>query len=154
VLSPFNAYLQMVGLETLSQRVRQEVATAKLIAEHLRGVDHVVRINYSGLDDDRQRELATQYLPQGVGTVLSFEVEGDESHVSRIVNGVRVFSYVPNIGDSRSLIVNPARITHREVPKRYRQAAGVNDNLLRLSIGLENHADLIADLDQAIAGAY
>jgi O-acetylhomoserine (thiol)-lyase len=154
VLSPFNAYLQMVGLETLSQRVRQEVATAKLIAENLRGVDHVVRINYSGLDDDRQRELATQYLPQGVGTVLSFEVEGDESHVSRIVNGVRVFSYVPNIGDSRSLIVNPARITHREVPKRYRQAAGVNDNLLRLSIGLENHADLIADLDQAIAGAY
>lgn len=154
VLSPFNAYLQMVGLETLPQRVRQEVATAKLIAQHLRGVDHIARVNYSGLDDDPQHELVARYLPQGVGTVLSFEVEDDESHVNRIVDGVKLFSYVPNIGDSRSLIVNPARITHREVPERYRLAAGVNDNLLRLSIGLENPADLIADLDQAIAGAY
>jgi O-acetylhomoserine (thiol)-lyase len=154
VLSPFNAYLQMIGLETLPQRVGQEVATARRIAQHLRGVDHIVHVNYSGLADDSQHELAAQYLPKGVGTVLSFEVEGDESHVSRIVEAVKVFSYVPNIGDSRSLIVNPARITHREVPERYRLAAGVNDNLLRLSIGLESPDDLIADLDQAIAGAY
>lgn len=171
VESPFNAYLHLIGLETLPQRVRQEVASATAIAEHLTHTPHVTQVNYSGLalvagvrtdhpdavfrnDDGRQEALVRKYLPEGVGTILSFLVEGDETHVSRIMDAVRVFTYIPNIGDARSLIVNPARITHREVPTRYREAAGVTDNLIRLSIGLENVDDLIADLDQAIAEAY
>ncbi|PST49024.1 O-acetylhomoserine aminocarboxypropyltransferase [Bifidobacterium callitrichos] len=154
VPSPFNAYLSLIGLETLSVREEREVATARRIAEHLTRTPHVIKVNYSGLGNTPQFDLLPKYFPKGVGQILSFLVDGDESNVRRILDGVKVFSYVPNIGDARSLIVDPARITHREVPAEYRIAAGVTDNLIRLSIGLEDADDLIADLDQAIAGAY
>ena len=111
-------------------------------------------MNYAALEDSPTYDLALKYLPNGIGTILSFTVEGDGSNVERILDATKVFSYVPNIGDSRSLIVNPTKVTHREVPADYYDAAGVSDNLIRLSIGLENVDDLIADLDQAIAGAY
>ena len=154
VESPFNAYLHLVGLETLTQRVRQEVESATVIARHLRTLPHVVRVNYSGLSDDDQKDLVAKYLPEGVGTILSFLVDGDYANVRRIIDATRLFTYIPNIGDARSLIVDPARITHREVPARFRRDAGVSDNLIRLSIGLEDPVDLIADLDQAIAAGY
>lgn len=154
VQSPFNAYMQLIGLETLAVRERQEVASAQAIAEHLTTLEHVVSVNYSSLENVPTHDLARKYLPNGVGTILSFTVEGDERNVERIIDAVKVFSYVPNIGDSHSLIVNPTKVTHREVPVDYYEAAGVNDNLIRLSIGLENVDDLIADLDQAIAAAY
>ena len=154
VQSPFNAYLQLIGLETLAVRERQEVASALAIAEHLRDLPHVMSVNYASLDGQPTSDLARKYLPEGVGTILSFTVEGDERNVERILDSTKVFSYVPNIGDSRSLIVNPTKVTHREVPADYYDAAGVGDNLIRLSIGLENVDDLISDLDQAIAGAY
>ncbi|XTQ23075.1 O-acetylhomoserine aminocarboxypropyltransferase/cysteine synthase family protein [Bifidobacterium dentium] len=154
VQSPFNAYMQLIGLETLAVRERQEVASARAIAEHLSTLEHVASVNYSSLPDAPTYDLACKYLPNGVGTILSFMVEGSERNVERIIDAVKVFSYVPNIGDSRSLIVNPTKVTHREVPAEYYEAAGVNGNLIRLSIGLENVDDLISDLDQAIAGAY
>ena len=134
VQSPFNAYLQLIGLETLPP--------------------HVVSVNYSGLPDSPYHALAGKYFPRGVGQILSFKVEGGADRVRRILDGVKLFSYVPNIGDARSLIVDPANITHREVPESYRKAAGVSDDLIRLSIGLEDAGDLMADLDRAIAGAY
>lgn len=154
VQSPFNAYLQLIGLETLAVRERQEVGSALAIAKHLQGLAHVARVNYASLEGQSTYDLARKYLPEGVGTILSFTVEGDADNVRRILDGTKVFSYVPNIGDSRSLIVDPTHVTHREVPQRYYDAAGVSDNLIRLSIGLENTDDLIADLDQAIRGAY
>ena len=154
VLSPATAYLQLVGLETLAVRVRQEVASAQFIAEHLTHLPHVLQVNYTGLPNGAQDELVAKYLPHGVGTVLSFLVDGDESNVRGLLDSARLFTYTPNIGDVRSLIVDPARITHREVPTEFRTRAGVSDNLIRLSIGLEDPHDLIADLDQAIAGAY
>ncbi|PJM78766.1 O-acetylhomoserine aminocarboxypropyltransferase/cysteine synthase family protein [Bifidobacterium scaligerum] len=154
VASPFNAYLSLIGLETLPQRVAQQVASAKAIAEHLSRSPHVIKVNYSGLGYTPQYELIGKYFPRGVGQILSFLVDGDANNVRRIIDGTRLFSYVPNIGDARSLIVDPAHITHREVPAEARIAAGVSDNLIRLSIGLESVHDLIADLDQAIAAAY
>lgn len=154
VASPFNAYLSLIGLETLPQRVSQQVASAQRIAEHLNHAAHVMKVNYSGLGYTPQYELVGKYFPRGVGQILSFLVDGSADNVRRIIDGATVFSYVPNIGDARSLIVDPARITHREVPLDARIAAGVSDNLIRLSIGLENVDDLIADLDQAIANAY
>ena len=152
--SPFNAYLQLIGLETLAVREKQEVSSALAIAEHLRSLPHVTAVNYAALTGSPTYDLARKYLPNGIGTILSFTVEGDERNVERILDSTKVFSYVPNIGDARSLIVNPTKVTHREVPADYYDAAGVSDNLIRLSIGLENVDDLIADLDQAIAGAY
>ena len=154
VPSPFNAYLSLVGLETLPQRVARQADSARRIAAHLLDVPHVTRVNHSALGLTGQRDLVRRDFPQGVGQILSFTVDGDEGNVRRILDGVRLFSYIPNIGDARSLIVDPARITHREVPAAYRLAAGVTDHLIRLSIGLEDPDDLIADLDQAIAGAY
>ena len=154
VQSPFNAYLQLVGLETLPQRIRQEVDSATAIAAHLQQVPHVTKVFYAGIDEGSQAALRKKYLPHGVGTILSFLVEGSEENVVRILDSVKTFTYIPNIGDAKSLIVNPARITHREVPAEYRDAAGVTDNHIRLSIGLEDVSDLIADLDQAIASAY
>ena len=154
VQSPFNAYLQLIGLETLAVREKQEVSSALAIAEHLRSLPHVTAVNYAALAGSPTYDLARKYLPNGIGTILSFTVEGDERNVERILDSTKVFSYVPNIGDARSLIVNPTKVTHREVPADYYDAAGVSDNLIRLSIGLENVNDLIADLDQAIAGAY
>ena len=154
VPSPFNAYLSLVGLETLPQRVARQADSARRIAAHLLDVPHVTRVNHSALGLTGQRDLVRRDFPQGVGQILSFTVDGDESNVRRILDGVRLFSYIPNIGDARSLIVDPARITHREVPAAYRLAAGVTDHLIRLSIGLEDPDDLSADLDQAIAGAY
>lgn len=154
VQSPFNAYLQLIGLETLPQRVARQVETATAIAGHLEHTPHVVSVNYSGLLDSPYHALAGKYFPRGVGQILSFKVEGGADRVRRILDGVKLFSYVPNIGDARSLIVDPANITHREVPESYRKAAGVSDDLIRLSIGLEDAGDLMADLDRAIAGAY
>ena len=154
VQSPFNAYLQLIGLETLPQRVARQVETATAIAGHLEHTPHVVSVNYSGLPDSAYHALAGKYFPRGVGQILSFKVEGGADRVRRILDGVKLFSYVPNIGDARSLIVDPANITHREVPESYRKAAGVSDDLIRLSIGLEDAGDLMADLDRAIAGAY
>lgn len=154
VQSPFNAYLSLVGLETLPQRVSQQVASAQRIAEHLTSAPHVTKVNYSGLGYMPQYELVGKYFPRGVGQILSLQVDGSANNVRRIIDGAKLFSYVPNIGDARSLIVDPAHITHREVPAEARIAAGVSDNLIRLSIGLEDVNDLIADLDQAIAAAY
>ena len=154
VQSPFNAYLSLVGLETLPQRVSQQVASAQRIAEHLTSAPHVTKVNYSGLGYTPQYELVGKYFPRGVGQILSLQVDGSANNVRRIIDGAKLFSYVPNIGDARSLIVDPAHITHREVPAEARIAAGISDNLIRLSIGLEDVNDLIADLDQAIAAAY
>lgn len=161
VESPFNAYLQLLGLETLPVRIRQQTRSAAAVARHLRTVRHVRDVWYSGLAlaapdgvDVHQAQLVRRLFPDGVGGVLSFELDGDRAHIERVLDAVRVFTYIPNIGDSRSLIVDPARITHREVPADFRAAAGVTDNLIRLSIGLEDVDDLIADLDQAIQRAY
>ncbi|KAB7790005.1 O-acetylhomoserine aminocarboxypropyltransferase/cysteine synthase family protein [Bifidobacterium leontopitheci] len=154
VQSAFNAYLQLIGLETLPQRVSQQVASARTIAEHLTHTPHVIKVNYSGLGSTPQYDLVAKYFPRGVGQILSFLVDGDVSNVRRILDGTKLFAYVPNIGDARSLIVDPVNITHREVPERYKLADGVTPNLIRLSIGLEDVNDLIADLDQAIAAAY
>ena len=154
VASPFNAYLSLVGLETLPERIRRQVSNARAVAEYLTHTRHVVAVNYSGIDTTGQNDLRRKYYPNDVGTILSFVVDGDYSNVKRLLDGTTIFGYIPNIGDSGSLIVDPARITHREVPERYRLAAGVSDNLIRLSIGLEDPSDLIADLDRAILGAY
>lgn len=154
VQSPFNAYLQLLGLDTLTEREDKEVANALAVAKHLQHAPHVKKVYYSGLPDSDQRELVQKYFPHGVGTVLSFEIDGDESNVHRLLDSVKLFTYIPNVGDVRSMIVNPARITHREVPEKYREEGGVTDNLIRLSIGLENVSDLISDLDQALAAAF
>ncbi|WP_137596806.1 O-acetylhomoserine aminocarboxypropyltransferase/cysteine synthase family protein [Paucilactobacillus kaifaensis] len=152
VLGPSDAYLILLGLETISERLTKEVASATKIAQFLTKNEHVNKVYYSGIEYDNP--LVKRYFPKGVGSILSFELAGDENQIAEIINQVKVFSYLPNIGDARSLIVNPAKTTHREIPADIRQKHALNNQVLRLSIGLEDVDDLIADLGHAIEQAF
>lgn len=152
VLSPIDAYFVLLGLETISERLDKEVSSAKKIAQFLTENEHVKQVFYSGLNE--ADPLVKKYFPKGVGAVLSFELAGNETNIAKLIDHIKLFSYLPNIGDAKSLIVNPARTTHREVPTAFRKRNGLNPQIIRLSIGLEDVADLIADLDQAIKQAF
>lgn len=152
VLEPVDAYLILLGLETISERLDREVASATKIAQFLTENEHVKKVFYSGIE--KGNPLVKKYFPKGVGGILSFELKGNSKNFATLIDNVRVFSYLPNIGDSRSLIVNPTRTTHREVPAEIRESQGLNDQVLRLSIGLEDVDDLIGDLKQAIKVAF
>ncbi len=154
VLGPFDAYLELVGLETISERLTKEVATTLKIARYLQKNPHVKTVYYSGLEGAPQYELAQRDFPRGIGTVLSFEVNGTVAQTKRILEAVKLFLYLPNVGDSRSLIVNPIEVTHREIPVERRAISHLTEQLLRLSIGLEDADDLIQDLDQAFNQAF
>ncbi|KRL41338.1 O-acetylhomoserine aminocarboxypropyltransferase/cysteine synthase family protein [Liquorilactobacillus nagelii] len=152
VLGPIDAYFVLLGLETIAERLDKQVASAEKIAHFLVDSPYVKRVFYSGLNPENK--LVKKYLPNGVGSILSFELKGNEENIAKLIKQTQIFSYLPNIGDAKSLIVNPARTTHREVPAKIRQRTGLNPQLIRLSIGLEDVSDLIADLDQALAAAF
>ncbi|QEA52950.1 O-acetylhomoserine aminocarboxypropyltransferase/cysteine synthase family protein [Loigolactobacillus coryniformis] len=152
VMSPFDAYLALLGLETISERLSKEVQSATAIAQYLTTNPHVKHVYYSGIEKDNQ--LVKKYFPHGIGAILSFELAGDEEQVAKVLDNVHVFTYLPNVGDVRSLIVNPVKVTHREMPQAIRLKNQLNQQVLRLSIGLEDVQDLIADLDQAIRQAF
>ncbi|MFT8459608.1 MAG: aminotransferase class I/II-fold pyridoxal phosphate-dependent enzyme [Liquorilactobacillus ghanensis] len=154
VLSPFSAYLELLGLETISERINKEVNTSLKIAHFLEKNEHVEMVFNSGLLNTSQKELVEKYFPKGIGTIFSFQLKGTSKNVAKLLDNVKVFSYLPNVGDNRSLIVNPSEVTHREVPKDELIKENVTDNLIRLSIGLEDASDLISDLDQAIKIAF
>ncbi|WP_139692093.1 O-acetylhomoserine aminocarboxypropyltransferase/cysteine synthase family protein [Sporolactobacillus terrae] len=153
-LSPFDAYLVLLGIETLSERLAKQVASTEKIARHLSNHPHVKTVHYSGLPNHPQHELVARDFPRGVGAIFAFEVDGSETEAKKILNAVKIFSYLPNVGDARSLIVNPGRTTHREIPIAAREKSGLTNTWIRLSIGLEDADDLIADLDQALAKAF
>ncbi|WP_018142729.1 O-acetylhomoserine aminocarboxypropyltransferase/cysteine synthase family protein [Alloscardovia criceti] len=154
VLGPQEAYLEIIGLETISERLDKQVANTRKIVDYLRSNTHVRHVNYADQPDCAQLDLVQRYFPRGIGSIFSFELEGDEDKVDRVIDACRIFSYVPNVGDVRSLIVNPARTTHREIPQEFWHKDGLNPQLIRLSIGLESAEDLIYDLDQAIRAAF
>ncbi len=152
VLGPIDAYFVMLGLETISERLTKQVASTTAIAKFLAANEHVERVYYSGIEADNP--LVPKYFPKGVGSVLSFELKGNEKNIAKLIGNVKIFSYIPNIGDAKSLIVNPTRTTHREIPAEIRQKHAMNNQIIRLSIGLEDIDDLIGDLDQALAKAF
>ncbi len=152
VLGPIDAYFVMLGLETISERLTKQVASTTAIAKFLAANEHVERVYYSGIEADNP--LVPKYFPKGVGSVLSFELKGDEKNIAKLIGNVKILSYIPNIGDAKSLIVNPTRTTHREIPAEIRQKHAMNNQIIRLSIGLEDIDDLIGDLDQALAKAF
>lgn len=152
LLSPFDAYLVLLGLETISERLTKEVANATAVAKYLSHNPHVKRVYYSGIES--ANPLVTKYLPKGIGAILAFELDGTAEQVATLLDHVKVFSYLPNVGDAKSLIVNPTKTTHREIPAAIRAKHALNDRVIRLSIGLESATDLINDLEQAINQAF
>jgi O-acetylhomoserine (thiol)-lyase len=150
-MAPMNAFLTITGTETLHVRMERHCANAQTVAEFLSTHPKVAWVSYAGLPDNPYNALAKKYLPKGAGSVFTFGVKGGYEAGVKMVEGVRLFSHLANVGDTRSLILHPASTTHRQLTDDQRTAAGAGPDVIRLSIGLETVGDLIADLDQALA---
>ncbi|MBD8478548.1 bifunctional o-acetylhomoserine/o-acetylserine sulfhydrylase [Microbacterium sp. CFBP 8794] len=152
-IAPQSAWQLIQGIETLSLRIERHVQNAQEIAEWLESHPDVATVNYSGLPTSPWYAAANNYTPKGVGAVLSFELKGGVEAGREFVNSLSLFSHLANIGDVRSLVIHPASTTHSQLTPEQQLTAGVTPGLVRLSVGLENIADLKADLDQALAAA-
>ena len=152
-VAPFNAWLLAQGLETLSLRIERHVENAKTIATWLESHPSVESVNYAALPSSPWYQNAQKYAPKGPGAVLSFEIKGGVEAGRKFVESLKLFSHVANIGDVRSLVIQPAATTHSQLSPDEQLTAGVTPGLVRLSLGLENIADLKADLEVGFAAA-
>ncbi|MCP5433457.1 MAG: O-acetylhomoserine aminocarboxypropyltransferase [Alphaproteobacteria bacterium] len=150
-LSPMNAFFVLMGIETLSLRMERHCANALAVAEHLQGHPKVGWVSYAGLRNDRYNALAKRYCPKGAGAVFTFGVKGGYEAGIKLVNSVKLFSHLANVGDAKSLIIHPASTTHRQLSDEQKKAAGAGPDVVRLSVGIESVGDILADLDQALA---
>jgi len=150
-MSPFNAFLILTGIETLTLRMERHCTNALAVARHLEGHDKVAWVSYAGLPGDKYHGLQQKYLPGGAGAVFTFGIKGGYEAGVKLVESVEIFSHLANIGDTRSLIIHPASTTHRQLKPEQLKAAGAGPDVVRLSVGLETVEDLTADLDQALA---
>jgi O-acetylhomoserine (thiol)-lyase len=150
-LSPMNAFLVLTGTETLPLRMQRHSDNALAVASWLQKHPKVEWVNYAGLEENECYQLHRTYCPKGAGSVFTFGVKGGYDTGVKLVNNVKLFSHLANIGDTRSLIIHPASTTHRQLDDTQRAAAGAGNEVVRLSIGIESVEDLIADLDQALA---
>jgi len=151
-LSPFNAFLILLGTETLSLRVDRHVRNALAVAEFLKGHPAVSYVHYPSLTSDPYYERAQKYLPKGAGAIMSFGVKGGLTAGRQLMNRVKLFSILANVADAKSLIIHPASTTHGQMTEEELKLSGVAPELVRLSIGLEDINDIIADLKQALEG--
>jgi O-succinylhomoserine sulfhydrylase len=149
-LSPFNAWVLLKGLETLPLRVERHGASAAAIADFLAGRKEVVRVFYPGRADHPQAALAKRQMAGG-GPMVAFEIEGGKKDAFRFMNALQIFKISNNLGDAKSLVTHPSTTTHQRLTPEQRAELGIFDNSLRLSIGLEDVRDLIADLGQALS---
>jgi O-acetylhomoserine (thiol)-lyase len=152
-ISPDSAFHLIQGIETLSLRVERHVQNAQAVAEWLEKHDDVASVNYAGLESSPWFDAAQKYAPKGVGGVLSFELKGGVDAGRALVDTVKLFSHVANIGDVRSLIIHPASTTHSQLTPEQQLTSGVTPGLVRLSVGLENIDDIVADLETGFAAA-
>ena len=149
--APMNAYLLNVGLETLPLRMAKHCANALEVARYLEGHDKVAWVNYPGLESSPYHALARKYMPNGTCGVVSFGVKGGREAASRFMAGLKLCSIATHVADAKTCVLHPASTTHRQMNDAELQAAGVSPDLIRLSVGIEDAADLLADLDQALA---
>jgi O-acetylhomoserine (thiol)-lyase len=153
-LSPFDAYLVLLGLETLSERVDKQVSNARAVIQYLESSPYVAWVRHPDAKNNPYKPLSDKYFPRGTGGVLSFGFKGKEEQKRKFLAATRVFGYQANIGDARSLIINPSETTHVELTHGQRELTGLSTDTIRLSLGLESPKDLIADLEQAFEAAF
>jgi O-acetylhomoserine (thiol)-lyase len=149
-LSPFNAFQFIQGIETLPLRIAAHCGNALAVAEWLTGNPNVAWVNYPSLPGHPDYERARRYFPGGAGAIVGFGIRGGLEAGKRVIDSVRLFSHLANVGDAKSLIIHPASTTHQQLTADQRAASGVTDDFIRLSIGIEDVADILADLEQAI----
>ena len=150
-ISPMNSFLIKTGIETLPLRMQRHCENALAVAKWLKANSKVEWVNYAGLEDNPNYKLHQKYCPKGAGSVFTFGLKGGYEAGIKLVNSVKLFSHVANIGDTRSLIIHPASTTHRQLSDEDRAKAGAGNDVVRLSIGIEDLADIIADLEQGMA---
>lgn len=151
--SAFDSYLMLLGLETLSLRVEHQVAATRKLAEYLKNSPKVKKVSYVGFESHPSHENAAKYFRHGAGAVLNVELKGDVETTARFVEALELFAHMTMIGDSISVVTHPASTTHKQLSEADMEAAGVTPTLLRISIGLEDADDLIADFEQAFEKA-
>ena len=150
-LSPFNSFLTLQGLESLHVRMERHSANALAVARFLNDHDRVSWVSYPGLENDRSHRLAQKYLPNGASALVGFGIKGGYNAAVTFIESVKLLSHLVNIGDAKSLVVHPASTTHQQLNPEERIAAGLSDDFIRLSVGIEDVADIIEDIDQALA---
>jgi O-acetylhomoserine (thiol)-lyase len=149
-LSPFNAFLFAQGLETLSLRMERHSQNALKVAEFLASHPYVSWVNYPGLKSSPYYALAQKYLPRGQGGVLTFGIKGGLKAGIKFIESLKLFTHLANIGDAKSLVIHPASTTHQQLSKEEQLASGVTEDMIRLSVGLEDIEDILEDLDNAL----
>lgn len=152
-ISPFNAFLLLQGLETLSLRVRKHVENTKLITEWLMKQPEVSWVNYPSLQNNRYFPLAQKYLPKGAGSIFTFGIRGGLEAGKKFIDSLVLFSHLANVADAKSLVIHPASTTHQQLDDEARISAGVTDDMIRVSVGIEDVEDLLEDLQQALKRA-
>ncbi len=149
-ISPFNAFQILTGCETLPLRMQRHCENALQVAAYLENHDKVAWVRYAGLESSDNHALAARYLPKGAGAVFTFGLKGGYDAGVNLVSKVELFSHLANIGDTKSLIIHPASTTHKQLTEEQRATAGAGGDVIRLSIGIEDVEDIIADLEQAL----
>ena len=150
-LSPFNAFLILQGLESLHVRMERHSANALAVARFLSTHERVSWVSYPGLKDDRSHRLAQKYLSNGASALVGFGIKGGYDAAVTFIESVKLLSHLANIGDAKSLVVHPASTTHQQLNPEERASAGLSDDFIRLSVGIEDVADIIEDIDQALS---
>jgi O-acetylhomoserine (thiol)-lyase len=150
-IAPMNAFLILTGVETLPLRMARHCENALAVATYLERHDKVAWVSYAGLPDNKYHVMAKKICPKGAGALFTFGLKGGYEAGVKLVSGMKLFSHLANIGDTRSLVIHPASTTHRQLTDEQRRAAGAGPDVVRLSIGIEDKADIIADLEQALA---
>ena len=153
-MSPFNSFLFIQGIETLGMRMDRHVANLARRCEIFEGPSKYVSwIKYPGLPDSPYYGLAQKYLPKGAGAVFSFGIKGSFDAGKKFINSVKLFSHLANVGDARSLVIHPASTTHQQLSAEEQLAAGVEPDMVRFSVGLEDIEDILWDVDQALTAS-
>ena len=152
-ISPFNSFLFIQGIETLKLRMDQHSRNALAVAEWLEKNPAVSWVKYPGLKSSPYYGLSQKYLPKGQGSILTFGIKGGLAAGRKLIDSVKLFSHLANLGDAKSLIIHPASTTHQQLTDEQQLDAGVTKDLVRLSVGIEDLEDILWDLDQAIAAS-
>lgn len=150
-ISPFNSFLILQGIETLHLRMERHVSNTRAIAKFLSKHPEVNWVCYPELENHPSYQLVDKYMPKGCGGIITFGIKGGKQRAPRFIDSLNIFKIVANIGDARSLIIHPGSTTHQQLTKEQQLSTGVTEDLIRLSVGIEDAADLIADLEQALA---
>jgi O-acetylhomoserine (thiol)-lyase len=148
---PMNAFMTLCGLETLAVRMDRHCHNAQLVAEWLSQHDQVASVMYAGLPDSPYHSLAQKYTPKGPSSLFSFDIKGGMEEAARFIEALELFTFVANLGDTRSLLIHPASTTHSQLSPEHRAAANITDGTMRISIGLEDSEDILADLARGFA---